>query len=88
MLHSPDLEVPLQANGGVTYTCSFDWQDPAAATNNAVTCDALNAYDAKKWKTPPAQQDCCYTFGSQVDINEHCNAFVYYYPKQDNVTCF
>ena len=26
--------------------------------------------------------------GPQVDVNEHCNAFVYYYPKQDNVNCF
>ncbi len=23
-----------------------------------------------------------------VETNEHCNIFVYYYPKQDNVNCF
>ena len=31
---------------------------------------------------------CCFTFGPQVETNEHCNAFVYYYPKQANVNCF
>jgi hypothetical protein len=38
--------------------------------------------------TPADRLDCCYTFGGLVDKNEHCNAFVYYYPAQDNVTCF
>ena len=88
MLHSPDLLQAIPANGGVWYTCSYQWDDPSAATNGVDTCATLNAIDAKKYKTPPAQQDCCYTFGAQVDVNEHCNAFVYYYPKQDNVTCF
>jgi hypothetical protein len=30
----------------------------------------------------------CFTFGGHVDLQEHCNAFVYYYPKTQNVTCF
>jgi hypothetical protein len=38
--------------------------------------------------TDPSKLDCCYTFGPIVEKNEHCNAFIYYYPKQDNVTCF
>jgi hypothetical protein len=84
MLHSPALNVPVPANGGVWYTCSYDWQPPTSA----VGCSGLNSYDQTKYGTPAAQQDCCYTFGPQVDVNEHCNAFVYYYPKQDNVTCF
>jgi hypothetical protein len=88
MLHSPDLDLSLQANGGVWYTCSFEWIDPAVETNNKITCDDLNAFDAMKYKTPASQLDCCYTFGPQVDRNEHCNAFIYYYPKQDNVACF
>jgi hypothetical protein len=88
MRHSPDLSVPVQAGGGFWWTCSFEWQDPAALTNNVDTCATLNAFDQKKYMTPASEQDCCYTFGPQVDINEHCNAFVYYYPKQDNVTCF
>lgn len=31
---------------------------------------------------------CCYTFGPNVDQNEHCNVFVYYYPKDVDVGCF
>jgi hypothetical protein len=90
MLHSPDLTVQVPAMGGVVYSCSYDWQDPATETQNALTCANLDAYDMSK---PPATgpaptPDCCYRFGPQVDLNEHCNAFVYYYPKQDNVTCF
>jgi hypothetical protein len=43
-------------------------------------------------KHPSAPQgDCCYTFGPQVEENEHCNAFVYYYPAADpdagGITC-
>jgi hypothetical protein len=88
MLHSPDLEKPVPAGGGFWWTCSYQWQDPSTLTGGQDTCATLNAYDAKKNMTPPGSQDCCYTFGPQVDLNEHCNAFVYYYPKQDNVNCF
>ena len=31
---------------------------------------------------------CCATFGPHVETQEHCNAFVYYYPKLDDATCF
>jgi hypothetical protein len=86
MLHSPDLSVPVVAGGGVVWTCSFQWQDPASQTNNVDTCDTLNAFDHKEF--PKDTPDCCYDFGPQVEVNEHCNAFVYYYPKQDNVNCF
>jgi hypothetical protein len=88
MLHSPGLDVQVPAMGGVWYTCSYEWQDPSTLTDGADTCSTLNAFDAKKYSTPPAEQDCCYTFGPQVDVNEHCNAFIYYYPKQDDVNCF
>ncbi len=88
MLHSPDLDLPVPAGGGVWYTCSYEWQDPSVETSGADTCANLNSYDTAKWGTPPDQCDCCYTFGPQVQINEHCNAFVYYYPKQDNINCF
>ena len=49
---------------------------------------ALNDWDKTKYKTPDANLDCCYTFGPIVEKNEHCNIFVYYYPKQDDVICF
>ena len=82
MTHSPDLAVDVPANGGIFYTCSYQWESPA------VGCKALDSYDVAKHMTAPDKLDCCYTFGPIVDKNEHCNAFVYYYPKQDNVNCF
>jgi hypothetical protein len=84
MMHSPQLEVAVPANGGVFYTCSYEWVEPPPA----IGCTGLNAFDEMKYMTPADKVDCCYTFGPIVDKNEHCNAFVYYYPKQDNVNCF
>lgn len=31
---------------------------------------------------------CCYTFGGKVESQEHCNAFIYYYPKIQDYSCF
>ncbi len=84
MLRSPSLTADLPANGGIWYSCSYQWAPPEPSAGG---CDALNAYDATKYQTPADQQDCCYTFGPIVEKNEHCNAFVYYYPKQDNIAC-
>jgi hypothetical protein len=83
MLHSPSLDVMAPANSGIWYSCSFDWKEPEPS----VGCKGLNDYDAMKYMTPADKLDCCYTFGGIVEKNEHCNAFVYYYPKQDNVKC-
>ena len=82
MLHSPALEQKVPAHGGVFYSCSYDWQPPP----ESIGCAGLNAIDEAKG-TLKSMVDCCYRFGGIVDENEHCNAFVYYYPKQDNVTC-
>lgn len=84
MLRSPDLSVPIAPGGGVFYTCSYQWTPP----DPAVGCEGLNKFDEAKYKTPADKQDCCYTFGPIVEKNEHCNAFIYYYPKQDDVACF
>ncbi len=84
MMRSPELNVVVPANGGVWYSCSYQWAPP----DPAVGCKGLNEFDEAKYKTPADKQDCCYTFGPVVEKNEHCNAFVYYYPKQDDVTCF
>jgi hypothetical protein len=82
MLHSPQLTMPVPANGGVWYTCSYQWQPPP----DSVGCAGLNMIDEAKG-TPASSVDCCYRFGGVVDTSEHCNAFVYYYPKQDDITC-
>jgi hypothetical protein len=84
MMHSPELDLTIPAGGGVFYTCAFSWHLPA----DQIGCSGLDAFDGQHFGTPASDQDCCYTFGPLVDFNEHCNAFVYYYPKQDDVNCF
>ncbi len=97
MTHSPDLNLAVAANGGVWYRATYQWTPPEAA----IGCNGLNDYDKTKCEancataTDPVackaacttNLDCCYAFGGVVEKNEHCNIFVYYYPKQDNVTC-
>ena len=85
MLRSPELNVAVAPGGGIQYACSYEWTPP---TDAAGGCAALDAYDVSKH--PDAKPDCCYTFGPIVEKNEHCNAFVYYYPKQaaSDVNCF
>jgi hypothetical protein len=84
MLTSPELERAVPANAGVWYSCAYQWQPP----EEAVGCEGLNKFDTEKYMTMPEALDCCYTFGPIVEKNEHCNIFVYYYPKQDDVNCF
>lgn len=72
-----DLDVALPDPGGVYWTCEYQWTEPPAG------CAALDAAD------PQQANDCCYTFGPSVETSEHCNVFVYYYPKRSgDVTCF
>jgi hypothetical protein len=84
MLISPDLNVVVPPNGGVWYTCDFQWQQP---TVEAGGCQALDDWDKTKYGTADEDLDCCYTFGPVVEKNEHCNVFVYYYPKVDDIFC-
>ncbi len=84
MARSPELNKVIPTGGGVFYTCEYQWQRP----DPAVGCEGLNKFDEEKYKTPKESQDCCYTFGPIVEKNEHCNIFVYYYPKQDDINCF
>lgn len=58
---------------GVWWSCGYQWQAPTT-----VTCDDVNAKD------PLHGGDCCYTFGGNTDIGEHCNVFLYYYPRVDS----
>ncbi len=62
------LDVGLADLGGVWWTCDYEWKEPS------VGCAALDDAD------PMHANDCCYVFGPSVEKNEHCNAFVYYYP--------
>ncbi|MEZ4401263.1 MAG: hypothetical protein R3B06_14650 [Kofleriaceae bacterium] len=76
----PDMEtglsVPLTPGGGIYWTCEYQWVEPPQG------CADLDAHD------PLHANDCCYTFGPQVETGEHCNVFMYYWPKTEDVTCF
>lgn len=69
------LDVAVPAGGGIFWSCNFQWQRPS------VGCDVVNSKDRQM------ANDCCYTFGPEVETNEHCNAFVYYWPKTSDVFC-
>jgi len=84
MAHSPTLDVSVPQYGGLWYTCEFEWREPPPA----VGCETLDKLDKELYGTPDDQLDCCYTFGNTVDRAEHCNVFLYYYPKADDVHCY
>jgi hypothetical protein len=67
-----DINVRAAANTGIWWDCDYRWQRPSV-----VTCDEVDAKD------PLQENDCCYTFGGNTDVGEHCNVFLYYYPKAD-----
>jgi hypothetical protein len=75
-----DLEVPVVSGGGVWWDCQYEWQDPQVDVDTA-TCDDVNAKDQNQ------EGDCCYTFGGNTDVGEHCNLFLYYYPASQDVFC-
>ncbi|HLG18397.1 MAG TPA: hypothetical protein VI895_01110 [Bdellovibrionota bacterium] len=84
MARSPELDAVVPVNGGIWYTCEYEWKNPPGD----LTCSDVNAFDATYFNTPSDLQDCCYTFGNSTQLAEHCNVFVYYYPKVDNINCF
>jgi hypothetical protein len=86
MAHSPALDVAVSAGGGVLYQCSYQWTPPPGG--GCAKLDAIEAEKAKKNGTSAPPPDCCYTFGPLVETSEHCNVFLYYYPKVDDINCF
>jgi Copper type II ascorbate-dependent monooxygenase, C-terminal domain len=73
---------------------STTWDDPPFAQNLNVQVAANGGID---WRCTYTMRSsdcgdpmnmCCATFGGHVETQEHCNAFIYYYPKIDNVSCF
>ena len=65
-----DLDLPLPADSGIWWDCQYRWQAPSL-----FTCADVDAKD------PLQANDCCYTFGGNTDVGEHCNVFLYYYPR-------
>ncbi len=70
------MSLPLPVGGGVWWTCDFQWKEPEAG------CAVVDERD------PLQAGDCCYTFGPIVEASEHCNVFLYYWPKTSDVNCF
>jgi hypothetical protein len=85
-----------QAGAGATpFYESREWDDPPLATNLGVAVPAGGGVSyACEYTVRPDQcgdpaNDCCFTFGGHVEYQEHCNAFVYYYPRSaSDVNCF
>jgi hypothetical protein len=80
---------------GAQFYESDTWNDPpmAVGLNVPLPQNGGVQYECDYQAAPDAcgnpSDSCCFTFGPQVEINEHCNAFVYYYPKlTTDITCF
>jgi hypothetical protein len=82
MIYSNPTGMQITPNGGIWWTCDYQWIAPSDAAGG---CAAVDARD------PQHAGDCCYTFGPIVETSEHCNVFLYYYPKVAGTTdiqCF
>lgn len=67
-----ELDAVVPSGGGIWWDCHYQWREPSGG------CDLVNERDHDQ------QGDCCYTFGNSAENAEHCNAFVYYWPKTDS----
>lgn len=87
------VDVNNAALGGTFYT-STQWADPVWIPDLAVAVPQGGGVGYScSYTMPPGgcgdpADSCCATFGPHVETQEHCNAFVYYYPKVDDATCF
>lgn len=73
---STGIDIPVPPGGGIWWTCEYRWRPPTTS------CERVNELDEEQ------QNDCCYTFGPTVSTQEHCNVFLYYWPKQDSGDIF
>jgi hypothetical protein len=82
------------AGAGQPFYDNTSWDDPlflrdltvpiAAGGGISYTCE----FNASPQDCGDPADGCCFTFGGKVEHQEHCNAFVYYYPKQTDINCF
>ncbi len=87
--------VDAQGNEAAPFYHSNSWDDPLWQTNMTVpisagggisyTCD----YATDPGDCGDPQDNCCVNFGPHNQTQEHCNVFLYYYPKlPSQVVCF
>jgi hypothetical protein len=87
---------PTDAMGvaGATFYTSTQWSDPPFSQNLNVQIPTGGGFQWDCSYSMPANDCgdpanmCCCTFGGHVETQEHCNAFVYYYPEIQNASCF
>ncbi|HKU43239.1 MAG TPA: hypothetical protein VJR89_33995 [Polyangiales bacterium] len=70
------IERSVPKGAGIWWDCQYQWQPPIFG------CDTVNAKD------PENADDCCYVFGGNTDVGEHCNVFLYYYPRVKDTDVF
>ena len=86
---------PQNGASDAPFYVNKSWSEPLMARDLKVVVPPLGGFAYKCEYDVPADscgdpsKMCCYTFGPKVEINEHCNAFVYYYPRgASDVRCF
>ena len=70
------IDAVVPSGGGIWWTCEYQWRQPTAG------CDVVNGRDEE------GEGDCCYTFGNSAESAEHCNVFLYYWPKVADTDIF
>jgi hypothetical protein len=81
---------------GPDFYTSMAWDEPPFLNNLSVAVPANGGVEYSCTFSAAADacgdptKMCCFTFGPKVETSEHCNAFIYYYPKNPgtDVNCF
>lgn len=85
---------PTTDERGQMFYESETWDDPPMARDFNFVVPAKGGIEytcefrAEADDCGDPTKECCYTFGGSVDEQEHCNLFLYYYPKQVDFGCF
>ncbi len=92
------MPVDAMGNTSADFYTSTRWDDPPMARDFTTN---IGVGGGVEWKChfdfPQGQcggemvngmPTCCFNFGGHVETQEHCNAFVYYWPKTQDVNCF
>ena len=86
---------PLEGAGAPFYE-NTSWDEPLFAKNLGLAVPSRGgiSYTCEFSAAPNdcgnPDDGCCFTFGGKVEFQEHCNAFIYYYPRRPDtdVNCF
>jgi hypothetical protein len=75
------------AQAGAQFYESTSWDSPPFARDLNVQIPANDKimwrceFEALNDECGDQNDGCCFTFGGKVEFQEHCNAFVFYYPR-------